>query len=134
MGKLFSTSYSASTFNIALLILRITGGIFIIPHGYDKFVHYQQYKPTSLNFLHLGSGPSLALNIFAEVICGALVILGLFTRLATIPLLINMAVVVLIAEQADFFGKAEHGAMFFGIFLTILLTGPGKISVDGMIK
>jgi len=134
MGKLFSTNYSASTFNLAVLILRLTGGVFIIPHGYDKLVHFQQYKPNFLNFLHLGQGPSLALTIFAELFCGALVILGLFTRLATIPLLIAMAVVVFIAEQADFFGKAEHGAMFFGIFLTILLTGPGKISVDGMIK
>jgi putative oxidoreductase len=134
MGKLFSTSYSASSINLALLVLRITGGIFIVPHGYDKLVHYQQYSPNFVDFLHLGPGLSLALTIFAEFFCGALIILGLFTRLATIPLLINMAVVVFVGEHADFFGKAEHGAMFFGIFLTILIAGPGKISIDGMIK
>ncbi|HTF27519.1 MAG TPA: DoxX family protein [Flavitalea sp.] len=134
MKKLFSTTYSAGAFNVAMLLLRVGFGVLLLPHGYDKLVHFATMKTHSLNFLGIGQGPSLALNIFAEFFCSMLLILGLFTRLAVIPLIINMSVVVALAHNYDFFGDAEHGAMYLVGFLVILLVGPGKISVDGVIN
>lgn len=134
MKKLLSTKYSASAFNTAMFILRVCAGILLAVHGYDKLVHYKEYTSHFINFLGLGSSVSLALTIFAEFFCSIFVILGLFTRLAVIPIIINLLVVVFKAHDADIFGKGEHGALFFLIFLTILFVGPGRISVDGMVN
>jgi putative oxidoreductase len=57
----------------------------------------------------------------------------LFTRLAAIPLTIDVAVAVAKGHDMDILGKGEHPALFALIFITILILGPGKISIDGMI-
>lgn len=86
-----------------------------------------------MNFMHLGSTVSLSLIISAELICGVLLILGLFTRFACIPIIIGMGVVVFVASNGHIFGEGERGMIFLAATITILLCGPGKISVDGMI-
>jgi putative oxidoreductase len=134
MKKLFSVGYSSWAFNLALVILRVGCGILMINHGYDKLVHFQQYSATFMNFLGLGGSVSLALVVFAEFLCSIFLILGLFTRLATIPLIIDMAVAVAEGHDMKIFSDGEHAAIFFLVFVAILLVGPGKVSVDGMIN
>ncbi|MBL7700415.1 MAG: DoxX family protein [Chitinophagaceae bacterium] len=133
MKKLMSIGYSDSAFNIALFLLRVGGGLLIlVAHGYVKFEKFSSISPEFANFLGMGSSVSLSLSIFAELICAALVILGLFTRLACIPLVINMSVAIAVGHQYDVFGAGEKPSLFLLIFLTILLVGPGKFSVDGL--
>jgi len=134
MKKLLSIGYSQSAFNIAMLLLRVSFGVLMIPHGYDKLVHFAQMKTHFINFLGIGSAMSLSLDIFAEFFCSLFLIFGLFTRLVVIPLIIAMCVVVAKAHHYDIFGDGEHGAMFLAGFIVILLLGPGKISVDGLIN
>ena len=134
MKKLFSVSYSAGAFNVAMLLLRVGFGVLLLPHGYDKLVHFATMKTHFINFLGMGQTMSLALTVFSEFFCSMLLILGLFSRLACIPLIIGMCVVVAKAHNYDFFGDAEHGAMYLVGFLVIFLVGPGKISVDGVIN
>jgi putative oxidoreductase len=134
MKKLLSINYSQGAFNIALLLLRVSFGAMMLPHGYDKLVKFAHMKSGFVNFLGMGSTMSLALDIFAEFFCSIFLIFGLFTRLVVIPLIIAMCVVVAIAHHYQIFGDGEHGAMFLAGFLVILLLGPGKISVDGMIN
>lgn len=78
----------------------------------------------------LGSEVSLVLVAFAEAICGFLVILGLGTRWASIPLIIAMAVAAFVAHATDPFGTKEKPLLFLIIFVVLLLTGSGKYSVD----
>ena len=132
MKKLLSTKYSASAVNIAMLILRVGFAGLMIPHGYDKLVHFEAYSEKFVNFLGIGSSVSLALDIFAEFFCSLFVLIGLFTRLATIPLIIAMVVATTIAHKGQIFGEGEHSAMYAVGFLVLLLVGPGKISVDGV--
>jgi len=134
MKKLFSISYSAASFNTAMLLLRIGTGILIFSHGYQKLVNYDSIKGKFLNFLGMGPEVSLVLTIFAECFCAILLVLGLFTRLAAIPLLIAMFVAMSSAHNFDIFGDAEKPALFFLIFLSILFLGPGRVSIDGMIR
>jgi putative oxidoreductase len=134
MKRLLSISYSQGAFNIAMLLLRVSFGVMMIPHGYDKLVKFAHMKSGFVNFLGMGSTMSLALDIFAEFFCSIFLIFGLFTRLVVIPLIIAMCVVVAIAHHYQIFGDGEHGAMFLAGFIVILLLGPGKISVDGMIN
>jgi putative oxidoreductase len=117
-----------------MLILRVTAGALILVHGYNKLVHFAEMKSKFLNFVGIGSTLSLSLSIFAEFFCGMFVIAGLFTRLACIPLIINMSVALYMAHNMDVFGEGEKAALFLAAFITILFCGPGKISVDGMIR
>ena len=132
MKKLLSTSYPAWAFNIAMLLLRIGMAVLMIPHGYDKLVNFASYKKDFINFLGLGSTVSLALVVFSEFFCSIFVLLGLFTRLATIPIIISTSVAVVHAHNLDIFGDGEHGSLFVVGLIVILLCGPGKASLDGI--
>jgi len=134
MKKLFSTRYTTSVFNLALFILRVGAGILMIHHGYDKLVKFNEYAPNFMHFLGMNGAVSLSLVIFAEFFCSIFVMLGLFTRLACIPLMIDTFVAVAKGHNYDILGDGEHASLFFLIFLTILFIGPGKISIDGMIN
>ena len=132
MKKLLSTKYSASAFNVAMLILRAGLGGLMLPHGYDKLVKFATYKKDFMNFLGMGPTLSLALLIFAEFFCSLFLMVGLFSRLIVIPLIIAMNVALFKAHNGEVFGDGEHATLFIVGFLVILLVGPGKISADGM--
>lgn len=134
MKKLLSVAYRDWAFNLAMLVLRAGAGALIIPYGYDKLIHFAEKKNVFMNFMGIGSTLSLSLVIFAEFFCGMFVVLGLFTRLAVIPLVISMSVVVIKVGHGDIFGKTANAALFLSCFLAILLCGPGKASADGLIN
>ncbi len=132
MNKLLSTKYSAGAFNTAMLLLRLGLGILMMMHGYGKLVHFGDMQHKFMNFLGMGSTLSLALVVFAEFFCSLFLILGLFTRLASIPLIIATLVMVFKAHNGEIFGDGEHAALYLIGYLALLLVGPGKISVDSM--
>lgn len=119
----------------ALLILRLTFGLFMIyGHGWGKLLRL--FGSEEIRFADpFGIGPvaSLALAVFAEVLCAALIAIGLFTRWATIPLIITMLVAVFIAHAGDPFRDLEKGLMFLMVYVTLFLSGPGKYSLDELI-
>jgi len=131
MSKLISTNYSAGAFNFGALVLRLSMAGLLLPHGYDKLVHFATMKGKMINFMGIGTTASLSLLIFAELFCCLFVILGLATRLAAIPPMIAMFVALWKAHNLDIFGQGEHAALFMFGFLVILVLGPGKISIDG---
>ncbi|HET9057026.1 MAG TPA: DoxX family protein [Chitinophagaceae bacterium] len=134
MKKLLSTNYSALSFNISLFFLRVLPGIMMLAnHGYDKLVHFAERKNKFMNFLGIGSTTTLALVIFAEFFCAFLLIIGLFTRLSALPLVITMGVALLKVHNGQIFGDGEDSALYLSVFTAILFVGPGKFSVDGII-
>jgi putative oxidoreductase len=133
MKKLLSIKYSTGAFNLAMFILRIATGVLLAYHGYSKLIHFSSLRYKFMNFMNLGSTRSLALIIFAELFCGILLVLGLFTRLACIPIIIGMSVVTFMASHGNIFAEGEKGAVYLVAAIVIILCGPGRISVDGMI-
>ena len=133
MKRLFSSKHSAGAINIALLLLRLGFGILILKHGYDKLSHFGEFQNKFMNFMGMGRTVSLVLDIFAEFFCAILLIMGLFTRFACIPLIIAMSVALFKVHNANFFGKGEVDTLYLVAFLAILFAGPGKVSVDSMI-
>jgi len=133
MSKFLSTKYSVGAFNFAMLVLRVVTGILLMSHGYSKLVKFSSLRFKFMDFMHLGSTTSLCLVIFAEFFCSIFLILGLFTRFATVPIIITMIVVVFIVSKGDIFIDGEKATLFLASAITILFCGPGKISVDGMI-
>lgn len=84
--------------------------------------------------LGVGAEVSLVLAVFAEAICSILIILGLGTRLATVPLIITMATAAFIVHASDPFGRQELPILYILAFVTLLITGPGKYSIDQRLK
>lgn len=130
--KLSSQKYS----DLAILLLRLAfGSSIIIGHGWKKMLKLFSGEPIQfLDPIGIGQSLSLALVVFAEVLCGVLIIIGLKTRLATIPLMIAMFVAIFFVQISSPFGKMELPLLFFVSFFCIFLLGGGKYSVDHILK
>lgn len=133
MKKLFSTRYSENAVSLSLLLLRLSAGGLMIPHGFDKLIHFVEKAKDFPDPLQLGSVASLSLVIFAEFFCAVLLVAGLMTRLAVIPLLVTMAIAVFMIHHSDVLGEGEHATLYLAAYLVLLLTGPGKVSLDRML-
>jgi putative oxidoreductase len=117
--------------DLGYLFLRLgAGGALIYQHGWPKLMGFAERMDTFADPLGIGSGVSLALITFAETICAALVMLGLWTRIATLPILIGFAVVVFVVQGDAPFKEKELAMFFLVAYLTILFTGSGRYSVD----
>ena len=93
MQRILSTRYPAWSFNLSMFVLRIGLGLLMMPHGYDKLVNFGRYRGDFMDFLGLGGTLSLALVVFAEFFCSLFVMIGLFTRLTVIPLVIELSLI-----------------------------------------
>jgi putative oxidoreductase len=134
MRRLFSTGVSDNAFSFAMLLLRLgAGSLILIQHGLDKLMHFAAKAPHFADPFGIGSTTSLAMVLFAAVFCATFIMLGLFTRLACIPLIIDLAVALVYAHKSHFFGAGELAGLFLTCFITILFNGPGSVSLDRFI-
>jgi putative oxidoreductase len=118
-----------------LLVLRVGIGSFMLfGHGWAKLSQFSEYAPKFADPYGLGATASLVLAIFAEFFCSTAVILGFLTRLATVPLIITMATAAFIIHGGDPFGRQEMALMYLVVFLTLLVTGGGRFSLDSFIS
>lgn len=135
MKKLVSIKYTPAVFNISFLLLRLIFGItMVVNNGYPKLVGFAEKKDKFVDFLGIGSTTTLILVIFAEVFCSSLIVLGLFTRIVSIPVIFSLGYAFFVSHGGSLFGDGEYAALYLTVFSAILLCGPGKISVDGMIQ
>ena len=123
---------------LAPLFARITVGWVFLWSGWGKL----NDLPTVIeNFVGWGIPFPAALAPFVsmvEFLGGLLLLLGLFTRLAAVPLMIVMAVAVLTAKWPDIdsletlLGFDEMA--YLALFLWLAVAGPGLISVDHLLQ
>jgi putative oxidoreductase len=132
--KLSSTQYHNGLFNFSALLLRLIFGALMMHAGYNKLMNFDEIAPEFMNFMQLGSKLSLGLVVFSEFFCSLFLILGLFTRISLIPLIITMVVALFKAHQGDVFGDGSEATLYLAAYISLLLIGPGKISVDGLIS
>ncbi|WP_400261313.1 DoxX family protein [Sphingobacterium sp. SG20118] len=133
MKKIFSVSRSSEHVDIAILLARISIAILMLTHGISKIALFNETPVQFMDFIGLGTEMSLALAIFAEMGCSVLILLGLGTRVAVIPLIITMLVAVFIVHGADPFAKQEMGLHYLLVYIMLLLTGSGKYSLDSLV-
>jgi putative oxidoreductase len=133
MKKFLSTDFTDTSFNLASLTLRLAFGLLIcVDHGFQKLMHFNTQEVIFFDPFHIGHRWSLVLALFAEIFCALLLVLGLFTRVAALVLVIFMAVAVFLFHKGQPLAQHEPGLVYLAAFFAILLVGPGKISVDGM--
>lgn len=105
----------------------------IANHGLTKMMNFATLAIDFYDPIGIGHKWSLVLVIFAEVFCSMLIVLGLFTRFAVLPLIISLLVAIFSVHHGINAG-AEMALLYITSFVTLLLCGPGRISVDGMMK
>ncbi|ATB35598.1 hypothetical protein CYFUS_001012 [Cystobacter fuscus] len=134
LNRLFFTSAPP-----AALLIRLAVGAIFLSEGIQKFLF-----PDALGvgrFVKIGIPFPQVMGPFVgvvEMLCGLLILLGLLTRLAAVPLIIDMLVAIATTKVPIFlqegFWKMAHEArtdwaMLLGT-LFLLLTGPGPVAVD----
>ncbi len=123
----------------AIVLIRFIVGFVFLTEGIQKFLFPEALGVGRFTAIGIPIPQILAPFVGAvEIVFGLLIILGLATRLATIPLIINISVAILTTKIPillhDGFWKMAHESrvdfsMLFGLVF-ILLVGPGKWSVD----
>lgn len=127
------------TNSIGLLVLRLGFGIYMMTHGWGKFMMMLDGKWSQFGDpLGLGPGLSLFLAAGAEFFCAILVVLGAATRFAAAPIVFTMLIAAFVVHGADPWtmgagANKEPALLFASAFLALIFTGAGKFSVDGMV-
>ena len=120
--------------HVGLLVLRLAApAMMAIGHGWGKLTSFTDRADSFPDPLGVGSTVSMGLAVFAEFFCSILVALGLLTRLAVIPLITTMAVAALMIHRNDPWSDKEMAVLYLVVFVTLLLTGPGRYSIDGLV-
>ena len=130
LKKLLKTGNHSAGTSFALLLFRAGVGVMMLTHGYPKFKKVLSGDMGFGDPIGLGSDASLVLTVLAEFICSILLVLGLTTRFALVPLIITMFVALVIVHGGDPFGTQEKSALYLLCFVVLFITGPGKYSVD----
>lgn len=122
-----------------IILIRIVVGAVFLSEGIQKFIF-----PGDLGvgrFVKIGIPyPQIAAPFvgFVEIICGILVLAGLFTKLATIPLIIDMIVAIVttkipILMKSGLWAMTHEARVDFSMLLGtifLFLVGAGKYSLD----
>ena len=122
--------------DISTLILRVSvGGIMAFQHGLPKFQSYAKLSQQFPDPLGVGSPLSLALVIFAELLCALLIVLGIGVRFVAIPLIITMGVAAFIVHADDPFSRKEMAILYLSVFIALFSSGAGhyKLSIQQLL-
>ena len=122
-----------------IIIIRLIVGLVFISEGIQKYLFVQVFGP---GFFHeIGFGHAYFWAYFAgasEIFCGILILFGLLTRLASIPLLVIMIIAFITTKMAllttkgfwTFLHEYKIDFCLTVLLILLLIYGGGKWSVD----
>jgi putative oxidoreductase len=102
-------------------------------HGIGKLQNLINGNIQFADPLGIGVTTSLFLAGMAEFFCAIAVSLGILTRLMSLPVAFTMFVAAFIVHANDLFERKELAILYLVIFLTLMLTGAGRYSLDAKI-
>jgi len=128
---LFDTGSHTGAASLGLLIARVAAGLMMAAgHGWGKLLSFGEKAATFPDPLGIGRPVSMAGAIGAEFFCAILVVLGLATRAAALPLVFTMSVAAFIVHANDPWSRKELALLYLVIFLVLVFTGAGSYSLD----
>ncbi len=135
MKKIIHISKAATLTDIGLLVARLGIAALMLTHGIPKMLMLFSGAPVQFPpVMGLSVELSLALAVFAEVFCSVLIMAGLATRLAVVPLIITMLVAAFVIHAADPLAKQEPALQYLLVYIVLLFAGSGKYSIDYLLK
>ena len=135
MKKIFLQSINPTVsyllFNFSMLLFRVAASLeMIFVHGFKKLGIGTAEAEKVPNPLHLPEAFNDAFAVSANIVFPLLVLIGLCTRLATLPTLAVTLTGYFILHWNDAALIKDTPFIYSIIFLLIFLLGPGKYSVD----
>jgi putative oxidoreductase len=119
---------------IPVLLVRLFIGYFFFETGWAKIGSLDAMAERFTGWGIPFPAFSAALSAYTELIGGALVALGLLTRLAAVPLCFNMVVAILVVNIKRVSGLDEFvelsEPLYALVFLWLVFAGPGRASLD----
>ncbi len=119
------------------LLVRLFVGYFFLETGWGKVHNLDAMAERFEGWGIPAPALSAALSGYTELIGGTLVLIGLLTRLASIPLVINMVVAILVVRMKKVSGLDEFAELdeplYALSFLWLFFSGPGKASLDHLL-
>ncbi|MBD0257321.1 MAG: DoxX family protein [Cytophagales bacterium] len=119
--------------DFSILLLRVVHGGLFVYHGLSKALSFGEYQNYFPDILGIGTQQSLMLVIFAELVCGAMVVLGFLTRLSVIPIFITMSIAFFVAHASDPFATKELSFLFLLLSIVVFASGSGRLSLDNLL-
>jgi putative oxidoreductase len=110
--------------------MRLIAGLMFMCHGLDKIFGTFSGKVVP--------GPLMQIGGWLEIVCGALIAIGLLTRIAAFIASGEMAAAFFMMHaKTSFLPIVNHGELavvYCWLFLFMFLYGPGRFSIDAMMK
>ena len=132
----YGTTYTYS--NLSRLFIRLFVGVMLFRFGMRQMLSYSAISQSFPDVMGIDGHTALAVMIGIEIVCSLLIMVGLFTRFSCLPAMVPMGVAVnRMLSMANVSDIADLGAMhpvFLGVFVFIILAGPGKVSLDYVIS
>lgn len=132
---LYSAGHTYS--NLSRLFLRLFTGIMFLQLSIRQVLDFDAIVHSSSGWFGLSPEGAVTALVVIELLCAVCIMFGFLTRIALLfPLCLMLAAEkVIMSSQAAvpnqlFNFEPGYPVMFIGIFIYMLLAGPGKISLD----
>jgi putative oxidoreductase len=132
--KKFFIGYRPLSADLGALLLRLLFGGLFIWYGWQKIEGYDKYIGMMQDYIGIGGRLSYNLVIFAEFFCGILITLGIVTRLAVLPVIFSMIIVIFCALKAQSFQEKQLPFVFLIMGVIIFIMGSGRFSADRLFQ
>jgi putative oxidoreductase len=133
--KIMSTELHPRQIDWALLLLRGGMGLMMMLQGFPKFkgalAGDSAWFPSVFG---LGAPLTLVLAAFAEFILPFLLVLGWYTRFALFLMLVETSIAAFMIYGGEPLTQRENTIFYLIAYAALILTGPGKYSLDGFNK
>jgi len=123
--------------SLGFLLLRLSIGIMLIHHGYEKLDSIENFADAFVRPLHIPFPITMSyLAAFSEIFGSWLVIFGLGTRLGALAILgtVSFGIYHAIVTSGFNIYLLELLVLYWGGCACIILNGGGNFSIDHLIK
>jgi putative oxidoreductase len=128
LNQFFETRKDYGSFFLRIIIgWRLIEGTYDNVFSWDRMVEFKVFLEQHNFDYPLASA---IVSVYAQFICGALYILGLFVRPAAIVMVVNFLIALLTVHLGTTFIDSFQALMMFFGSIFLLFYGAGKISID----
>ncbi|MFB4394788.1 MULTISPECIES: DoxX family protein [unclassified Pseudomonas] len=118
---------------LGLLFMRVfAAGLLLLVHGVPKLLDWSGELQRIEDPLGLGATLTLSLAVFAEVLCPVLLALGVFARLACLPVIAVLLVSLGLVHPDWTLEQGQFAWLLLALYGGLALTGPGAWSLKGV--
>lgn len=150
LRKIFIAETARSYGNLSRFFIRVFAGVMFLQFGIRQMANYDFFVKYFPDMFGMGEEATLTVMITIELVFSAMLIFGFLTRLSAVPPMLSMLVAeyYIVSNNLVDFGSIPTGEvsllyslqlgyvpmLFVGMFVFILLAGPGKVSVDYLLS